>query len=435
MIEVLQDDPRLERYLIYMHQGQTLFLEGEESQDLYVLLEGELDVLKGEQVIGILSEPGAVFGEMSFLMGDKRTATIRSRGQGKALAIPRQEVSRFLKEFPELGQNMARVLAQRLAAASDQLFGLKEFCDMLPDAVVLTDQGGMVTALNRAATKLYGRDWRQAGHRPMEDLFEQGQKIRELAGAVRGGQTCQEQVVPFLHPQTGPRYVSLSLSGLYDAQQTFKGLLLVGRDVTGVERLKHRISRLRGWLAAALAALILCAGVLAVYPYFSGQTKNESQLHAEFRDQLLRDHLLLSSLLAESLAQGKLERGKELLGRFFAMPQVSALPYTGVVVLDNDKKVVEAYPRKGGVVQKPGASYSHITFESGRASGHRVLNVFHQGSGQSGSWRELLVAFPLSFKGQRLGWLLLGLDPQALEKRYDLDQGELTELNLITPEP
>lgn len=436
MTEAYQNDPRLGRYLISFHQGQTLFLEGEESQDLYILVEGELDVLKGEQVISILSDPGAVFGEMSFLVGDKRTATIRARSQGKALLVPRQDIGRFLQEFPELGQNMAQILAQRLDAASNQLFGLKEFCDMLPDAVVLTDQSGKVTAMNRAATELYGRDWRQAGHRPMEELFEQGQQIRDLAGVVRGGQTCQERVVCCRHPQQGPRYVSLSLSGLYDAQQEFKGLLLVGRDVTSVERLKRKMRRLRGCLIVALIALILWAGGVAAYSYFSAELHTESQLHAQFRSQLMRDQQLLSALLAEDLAQGDMKRGQVLLRRFFAAPSIGVLPYTGVVVLDPGKKVLESYyPNRGTDGQKPGASYSHIAFEGDRRFEHRVLNVFHQGSDQEGSRQEILVAFPLSLKEERLGWLLMGLDPQALQKRYDLDRAELAELNFAPLQP
>ncbi|MCB2193627.1 MAG: cyclic nucleotide-binding domain-containing protein [Deltaproteobacteria bacterium] len=433
MIQAYEDDPRLERYLIIFHQNQTLFLEGEQSQDLYVLLEGELDVLKGEQVISILSEPGAVFGEMSFLMGDKRTATIRARTQGKALCVPREEIGRFLQEFPELGKNMAQVLAQRLDAASDQLFGLKEFCDMLPDAVVLTDHTGKVTALNRAASELYGRDWQQIGHRPMEELFEQGQQVRELAGGVRGGQTCTEQVVCCQHPQQGSRYVSLSLSALYDAQQDFKGLLLVGRDVTAVERLKRRMHHLRGWLIAALAALILCIGGLVAYPYFTTQNDQETRLHELFRRQITRDYLLLNSLLAEDLAQGNMDRGEELLRRFFATPSDGALPFTGVVVLDRDKKVLESYyPQGRDDAQKPGSNYGHIPFEGQSRDHHRVLKVFHQGRGNSGSWEELLVAFPLSHKGKSLGWLLLGLNPQALQKRYDLDHAALTNMDLDT---
>lgn len=430
MIEAYKSDPRLERYLISFHQGQTLFLEGEESQDLYVLLEGELDVLKGDQVIAILADPGAVFGEMSFLMGDKRTATIRARVQGKALSVPRREIGRFLQEFPQLGKNMAQVLAQRLDAASNQLFGLKEFCDMLPDAVVLTDQTGKVTALNRAACELYGRDWRQVGHRPVEELFEQGQYVRDLAGGVRGGQTCHEQVVCCRHPQQGPRYVSLSLSALHDAQQEFKGMLLVGRDVTAVERLKHRMRHLRHWLIAATVALVLCAGGLVAYPYFSSSMRQETALHSEFRAKLVRDRQLLDSLLAEDLAQGKRDRGQEILRRFFAAPGDGALPYTGVVVLDNEKKVVESYYPKGGEAQKAGASYGHISFEGSREADHRVLHVFHQNQDQKGSWGELLVAFPLNYQNKRLGWLLLGLDPTALQKSYDLDKGELIELKL-----
>lgn len=247
------------------------------------------------------------------------------------------------------------------------------------------------------------------------------------------GQTCRDQVLCCQHPDEGSRFVSLSLSGLRDAQQSFKGLLLVGRDVTSVERLKRKMRRLRVWLVAAMAALVLCLGSLAVYPYFYGNARNESQLHVQFSDQLMRDHLLLSSLLAESLAQGKLAKGQELLRRFFAMAKNSTVPYTGVLILDNDKKVVESfYPRRADEALKPGASYSHIPFEGDRRAHHRVLNVFHQS--QDGSWRELLVAFPLGFQGQRLGWLLIGLDPRLLDQRYGLDQGELAELRLTPPE-
>ena len=396
-----------------------MFLEGEESQDLYVLLEGELDVLKGEQVINILSEPGAVFGEMSFLMGDKRTATIRARTQGKALSVPRQDIGRFLQEFPELGQGMAQVLAQRLDATSNQLFGLREFCDMLPDAVVLTDQNGKVTAMNRAASELYGRDWRQVGHRPVDELFEHGQKVRELAGGVRGGQACQENVVSCRHPQQGPRYVSLSLSGLHDAQQDFKGMLLVGRDVTSVERLRRNFRRMRSYLIAALIALVACLGGLAAYSYFSSELHADSRMHAQFRDQFTRDQQLLISLLADDLALGNMDRGQELIRRFFATPSTGQLALHRSGGAGHGKKgLLESYyPNRSVEAQKPGASYSHIAFEIGRGTDHRVLNVFHQGSSGTGSWREILVAFPINLKGKPLGWLLIGLDPKRLQKR------------------
>ena len=332
-------------------------------------------------------------------MGDKRTATIRARTDGKALSVPRKDIGRFLQEFPDLGENMAQVLAQRLDAASNQLFGLKEFCDMLPDAVVLTDQTGKVTALNRAATELYGRDWRQVGHRPMEELFEQGQQVRDLAGGVRGGQTCHEQVVCCRHPQQGPRYVSLSLSALYDAQQEFQGPASRGtrRNRRGAPQEQHPPpARLAHRGAHSLAPLRRGPGGLSL---FCQPDQKRKQLHAQFRDQLTRDQQLLKSLMAEDLAQGKMERGQELLRRFFAAPSRGGLPFTGVVVLDTGKKVLESYyPNREMEVQKPGASYGHIAFEGDSRAKHRVLNVFHQGRGQDGSWREILVAFPLSFR-------------------------------------
>jgi PAS domain S-box-containing protein len=436
MIEQFTDDPKLSRYIVSFRQGETLFLEGEDSQNLYILLEGQLDVLKGEQVINIISEPGAVFGEMSFLLGAKRTATVRAGSEVRAVSIPREEINNFLSDFPELSQKMTRLLARRLDATSHVLFGLKEFSDMLPDAVVLTDKNGKVVALNRAATELYGREWRQVGQRPLEGLFEQAEQVREFACAAAAGQTAQEKVVTINHPHKGLRYVSLSISGLYNAQQEFKGLLMVGRDVTSTQRLKRRLHRLRVWFVAVTATLALCAAGLMVYSYLAGEMMQKNQRQVELRNQLARDQLLLTSLLAEPVAKGRLKRIHELLTRFFQMPQSKLVPYTGLTILDPAKKVIEAFsPSDDQVAQRVGTSYGHIDFSSQGSSNHGVLTVFHQDRRRGGSRRELALAFRLTRDGKLIGWLLMGLDPQRLEKQFGVDRDELAAMDLVSPVP
>ena len=434
MIEQFTGDPKLSRYIVSFHQGDTLFLEGEDSQNLYILLEGRLDVLKGEQVINTISEPGAVFGEMSFLLGAKRTATVRAASEVRAVSIPREEINRFLSDFPELSQKMTRLLARRLDTTSQVLFGLKEFSDMLPDAVVLTDKNGKVAALNRAAAKLYGREWRQVGQRPLDGLFEEPEQVREFACAAAAGQTAQEKVVTIRHPQKGLRYVSLSVSGLYDAQQEFKGLLMVGRDVTSTQRLKRRFKRLRVWLITVSAALALCAAALVVYSNLAGDMQQDNLRQMQLTNQLARDRLLLTSLLTEPVAEGRFKRVQELLKRFFKMPQAKLAPYTSLVILDPRKKVIAAFaPGDDQVAHWVGTSYGHIDFFSKGPSHHGVLTVFHQDRRQGGSRRELALAFRLTRDGKPLGWLLMGLDPQRLEKQFGVDRDELAAMNLASP--
>jgi CRP-like cAMP-binding protein len=56
---------------------------------------------------------GALFGEMSVLTGDPRTATVVAVGDAALLAVDRQAFERVLSREPALAQRLAEVIAQR----------------------------------------------------------------------------------------------------------------------------------------------------------------------------------------------------------------------------------------------------------------------------------------------------------------------------------
>ena len=58
--------------------GQTILIEGELDSSFYVIVSGRIDVFKGTQLVGELGG-GMCFGEMGFISGDKRTATVISK--------------------------------------------------------------------------------------------------------------------------------------------------------------------------------------------------------------------------------------------------------------------------------------------------------------------------------------------------------------------
>src|ERR1700692_2574131 len=58
--------------------GTLILHEGGNSGHLYVLIEGRLEVLKGDTVVANIVEPGAVVGEMSVLLDQPHTATVRA---------------------------------------------------------------------------------------------------------------------------------------------------------------------------------------------------------------------------------------------------------------------------------------------------------------------------------------------------------------------
>ena len=58
--------------------GTVLLTEGMTSGRLYVLVEGSIEVVRGETQVAVVSEPGSMFGEMSMLLELPHTATVRT---------------------------------------------------------------------------------------------------------------------------------------------------------------------------------------------------------------------------------------------------------------------------------------------------------------------------------------------------------------------
>jgi CRP-like cAMP-binding protein len=64
-------------------------------------------------------------GEMSFLLNDRRSATIISIGLGTLVKIPKMEFITLIREHPHYGIFLSRLLAQRLARQSTQTVELR----------------------------------------------------------------------------------------------------------------------------------------------------------------------------------------------------------------------------------------------------------------------------------------------------------------------
>ncbi|CAN5331883.1 cyclic nucleotide-binding domain-containing protein [soil metagenome] len=104
--------------------AQTVFIrEGETTGDLYILAEGELEVLKGETVVAVVTEPGAILGEMSVLLNQPHTATVRASTGSTVYQI--RDGAGFLREKPAVALLVATLLAQRLNAATTYLADIK----------------------------------------------------------------------------------------------------------------------------------------------------------------------------------------------------------------------------------------------------------------------------------------------------------------------
>ena len=103
--------------------GAFVVHEGHTTGHLYVLIEGRLEVIKGDTVVAAITEPGAVLGEMSVLLDKPHTATVRAASKSVIYEI--NDAASFLRQQPAVAILIARMLAQRLNVANTYLADLK----------------------------------------------------------------------------------------------------------------------------------------------------------------------------------------------------------------------------------------------------------------------------------------------------------------------
>lgn len=108
--------------------GEILLSEGDATGRLYVLAEGQVEVLRGETPVAVVGERGAVFGEMSVLLDRPHTATVRTLSPVSAFVF--EDAESFLKSNPDIAFFIGKLLAQRLNAATTYLADLtQQFAD------------------------------------------------------------------------------------------------------------------------------------------------------------------------------------------------------------------------------------------------------------------------------------------------------------------
>lgn len=112
--------------------GATVFREGDGGRELYVVLEGELEVLKlskrGREARVAIFGPGDWFGEMSILDVMSRSATVRVLAPSRMIRLSAQELDslyrRDVKSYALLVLNIAREMSRRLRVADGILADL-----------------------------------------------------------------------------------------------------------------------------------------------------------------------------------------------------------------------------------------------------------------------------------------------------------------------
>jgi CRP/FNR family transcriptional regulator, cyclic AMP receptor protein len=106
-------------------KGEIIFNEGETGKALYVLVEGEVEVVKTmkgwyKETLAIFKK-GRLFGELSFLSGQNHSALARATQDVKVYVLTKDQYEQFEKSDPIIGQKIMKVIALTLSTALQKM--------------------------------------------------------------------------------------------------------------------------------------------------------------------------------------------------------------------------------------------------------------------------------------------------------------------------
>ena len=98
--------------------GKVLAQEGEPGHEFVVILDGEVEIRKGDEVIATRG-PGSYVGEIALLEHRPRTATIVAKTALVADVIGQREFNTLLNDEPQIAEALKAKSAERLQELGD----------------------------------------------------------------------------------------------------------------------------------------------------------------------------------------------------------------------------------------------------------------------------------------------------------------------------
>lgn len=111
--------------LVHFMANEAIIRQGDEGSELFVVQSGEVVVSvhgnSGPDTEVVRLGPGAFFGEMSLLAGDRRAATVRTTTDCQLLVIDKPAMAAVFEAAPYLVEVISQIVASRTAATSARL--------------------------------------------------------------------------------------------------------------------------------------------------------------------------------------------------------------------------------------------------------------------------------------------------------------------------
>lgn len=104
---------KFEKNTEYYTAGETVFNTGDDGHCMYVIQEGEVEVIANGKVIDSLG-PGALFGEMAIIDHSPRSATVVAKTDCKLVPLDEDKFMAHVHRTPFFALTVMRLMTERL---------------------------------------------------------------------------------------------------------------------------------------------------------------------------------------------------------------------------------------------------------------------------------------------------------------------------------
>ncbi|MDB9525181.1 cyclic nucleotide-binding domain-containing protein [Oscillatoria sp. CS-180] len=105
--------------------GTMICQEGMPGDAMFIIVDGEADIYKGPQLMAKLGA-GEMFGEMSLLTGEERSASVVARTPMRLYELDKVNFDGMLTRSPHLASGLSRILARRLRETTQSTANARE---------------------------------------------------------------------------------------------------------------------------------------------------------------------------------------------------------------------------------------------------------------------------------------------------------------------
>ncbi|MCB1203974.1 MAG: cyclic nucleotide-binding domain-containing protein [Verrucomicrobiae bacterium] len=94
--------------------GTEIIRQGETSPQIWILVDGEFEILIDAELANRVSRPGEVVGQISAVSLVPATATVKTAAPSRCLSVSHQSLHQLFGRYPDLAEAMLRSMAKYL---------------------------------------------------------------------------------------------------------------------------------------------------------------------------------------------------------------------------------------------------------------------------------------------------------------------------------